>query len=284
MRSKNKLSFFKRMLVKYKISVLNEGTLEEVRSVRMSAFVFFLLSFLVLALLAVLFLWLLIGTPLRKFLPENVDASFKKEVVMTDLKVDSLMRIVEMNQSYLDAVQDILSGELSIDSTQRVDTTLLLLHKETLMGKSRKEKEFCERFETDEQYNLITTTSQVDQPVFFRPVVGTVQVPFDAENYHYGIDIATESSAAVSAVFHGVVIASSYSLKEGYYMYVVHKHDFISVYKNCSRVFKSVGDVVRTGEVIALSGNDPDSGNPHLHFELWNGMQVQNPENFIVFP
>ena len=201
-----------------------------------------------------------------------------------EFKVDSLMRVVELNQSYIDAVQSVLAGELAIDSTQQVDSTLLLKHEEAFIAKSRKEKEFCKRFESDEQYNLITTTMQVDQPVFFRPAVGTVQKSFDAENYHYGIDIATESSSAVSAVFHGVVIASSYSLKEGYYLYVVHKHDFISVYKNCSKVFKSVGDVVRTGEVIALSGVDPDTGTPHLHFELWNGMQAQNPENYIVFP
>ncbi|MBO4370437.1 MAG: M23 family metallopeptidase [Paludibacteraceae bacterium] len=269
--------------MKYKISVLNEGTLEEVRSVRISVLAFVLLMVLGVVLLAGLFLWLLVGTPLRRFLPENVDDSVKREVVKTDLKVDSLMEIVEINQSYLNAVQSILSGELQVDSTQQVDSTLLQKHTETLMSKTKKEKEYCARFEKEEQYNLISTTMQVDQPVFFRPVVGAVRREFDPEDHHYGVDIATESTAAVSAVYPGVVLSSGYNLREGFYLCIVHKHNYISVYKNCSKLFKNEGDVVRTGEVVALAGNDPVTGNPHLHFELWDGMQAQNPEHFIIF-
>jgi len=60
--------------------------------------------------------------------------------------------------------------------------------------------------------------------------------------------------------------------------------DLISIYKHNSALLKKQGDLVRTGEVIALIGNSGEqSTGPHLHFELWHMGNPVDPENFIAF-
>ena len=70
----------------------------------------------------------------------------------------------------------------------------------------------------------------------------------------------------------------------GYVLVIQHNQNLISVYKHNSALLKSQGDIVRTGEVIALIGNSGEqSTGPHLHFELWHMGNAVNPESYISF-
>ena len=58
----------------------------------------------------------------------------------------------------------------------------------------------------------------------------------------------------------------------------------ISVYKHNASLTKEQGDLVKSGEVIAMAGNTGElTTGPHLHFELWNRGYPVNPTNFIDF-
>lgn len=282
MRKGNKLSFFKRIRVKYKLSVLNEGTLEEVYHFRLSALSFFVLSMVILLLAMALFSLLIWVTPLRKLLPENVDMTLRKEVVEDAMKIDSLTREVEMRQVYLNTIKEVVMGNIPIDTTITSDSLMAQQREEVLMEKTAEEKEFCKNFEDEERYNLTTTTNATTDMVFFRPVNGIITGKFTPVQNHFGIDISTQPNATISAVYQGVVLTSSYDPQEGYFIQILHKQNFISVYKGASMVFKKTGDVVNTGEVIAIVGHGDKKDKPSLHFELWSGMQPQDPSNYIV--
>ena len=67
-----------------------------------------------------------------------------------------------------------------------------------------------------------------------------------------------------------VLIAKSTGWNGGYGQYVVIKHpnNTQTLYAHMSSVSVSVGQSVKKGQTIGLSGNTGRSTGPHLHFEI----------------
>jgi murein DD-endopeptidase MepM/ murein hydrolase activator NlpD len=90
---------------------------------------------------------------------------------------------------------------------------------------------------------------------------------------HSGQDFAVASGTKVVATHGGTVVkAGGNGAGDGpaYGNAVVIKHGngTYSQYAHLSRVNVNVGQVVATGQPIALSGNTGNSSGPHLHFEI----------------
>ena len=282
MKSASRLSFFQKIKMKYEISVLNENTLEEVFHLRMSAQRFFFTFLLILLIVLILFSTLILTTPLRQLLPDNISSDFRKEAVRHALVIDSLTEEVTVRQAYINTLRDLVAGNIAItDSIFYSDSIIVKEHDEPLLDKSQIEKEFCEEFEDEERYNISATTNNPNNNlVFFKPTIGEIDKPFDPVNGHLGIDITTKPSTPIVSIYQGIVLYSAYTLDEDYFIQVIHPQGFISVYKGAANVFKKSGDIVQSGEVIAIMGEDSSKS---LHFELWRDSQAQNPLNYIVF-
>jgi murein DD-endopeptidase MepM/ murein hydrolase activator NlpD len=107
---------------------------------------------------------------------------------------------------------------------------------------------------------------------------------FDSNQNHYGVDVVASPGAAVSAVMDGIVFFSDWTVGTGYVIQVQHSNNIISVYKHNEQLLKSIGDHVKSGEVIANVGNSGElTSGPHLHFELWYNGAALNPEEYISF-
>ncbi|MGI5197205.1 M23 family metallopeptidase [Streptomyces sp. CA-288835] len=90
---------------------------------------------------------------------------------------------------------------------------------------------------------------------------------------HSGQDFAVPSGSKVFATHGGTVVkAGGNGAGDGpaYGNAVVVKHGngTYSQYAHLSRVQVKVGQIVGTGQQIALSGNTGNSSGPHLHFEI----------------
>lgn len=279
----NNIGFFQRIRMKYKVSVLNENTLEELIHWRVSALRFFFCSALLILVILALFSTLILTTPLRDLLPENVDVSLRKEVVRQAIVIDSLTDEVTLRQAYINTFRDVVMGNLSIDTTIQSINVLARERDDMLLEKSEKEKAFCDDFEEDEQYNISAsaTNEMPNNLVFMKPIHGVITESFSTTQNHLGIDIQATPQASVLSVYKGVVLFAGYNPQEGYIVQIIHPQNFISVYKGAAMVLKKSGDIVQTGEVIATM--DPKSPKNMLHFELWNGMQSLNPTHYIVF-
>lgn len=141
-----------------------------------------------------------------------------------------------------------------------------------------------------EQKELIGTASAKAQKVASRAmfiwpakkVPGQVISSYwgDGRN-HRAIDIASPTGTPIYAAMGGVVTTATYKSDYGYYVVIDHGKGYETVYAHASKLNVSVGQVVSTGETIALVGSTGQSTGSHLHFEVRiNGTRV-DPLKYI---
>jgi len=99
---------------------------------------------------------------------------------------------------------------------------------------------------------------------------------------HHGIDYATPVGTPIHAAYSGRVIFAG--RKGGYGNVVIIRHlgGYKTYYAHLSRFKTYVGQKVKTGDVIAYSGNTGRSTGPHLHFGLSQNGRWINPALKIV--
>lgn len=284
-RKKRRKAFWRNFKFKYKLTIVNENTLEEVVGLHVSKLNGLSVLITVLTVLFLIAASIIAFTPLRNYLPGYMNSEVRKQIVSNALRVDSLQLLLERQNLYIMNIQDIFSGKMQIDSVRTLDS-LTVARKDTLMERTRREEEFRRQYEESEKYNLSTIISQPDvsKMILYRPVRGMVSAHFEPEKKHFGTDIAANPNESILAAMDGTVVLSTYTAETGYVIMLQHNQDFISVCKHCGSLLKKQGEHVRGGEAIALVGNSGTlSTGPHLHFELWYKGSPVNPEKYIVF-
>ena len=96
-----------------------------------------------------------------------------------------------------------------------------------------------------------------------------------------GINIGTNKGANVRAVFNGTVVAvASVGGLEGKVIIIKHG-EYLSVYSNIEESFVRSGDKIKTKQSVGKVLTDDNAGT-ELHFEIWKGQSMLNPESWIV--
>jgi len=121
---------------------------------------------------------------------------------------------------------------------------------------------------------------------FLWPATGRISTLFgsqriykngEAGSYHSGTDIAVPTGTPVLAPADGVVILATdhpFTL-EGNLLMVDHGMGLNSAFMHLSRITVHVGEHVKRGEVIALSGATGRATGPHLHWGLkWRDSRI----------
>ena len=276
--------FWHNFRFKYKISVTNERTLEEVFNLRLSKLNGFSVFLTAIVLIFVVSGLILSLTPLRNYLPGYLNSEIRGQVVMNALKADSLSQIVARQNLYIMNIQDIFQGTIRPDTTQTMEE-LTIIREDTLLRRTAREDRFRRQYEEAEKFNLtaINLKAEADGLLFQSPTRGMISSHF-IDKKHPGIDIAANPNESILSILDGTVIISAYTAETGYVIGIQHSQGFVSFYKHCGALLKKQGETVKTGEVIGLVGNTGTlSTGPHLHFELWHNGRAVNPENFIVF-
>lgn len=101
---------------------------------------------------------------------------------------------------------------------------------------------------------------------------------------HAGIDFAVPTGTPVFAAMDGTVQQAKTNAiagRTGIGAFLGHEGNRNTYYGHLSRLMVQVGDMVRKGQQIALSGNTGNSTGPHLHFETWTGGKPVNPEAYL---
>lgn len=288
-KDKARHNFWKHLHFKYKVSIINESTLEEVWKIKTSRFWGGVLVLTFAFLLIVFTSVIIILTPIRNYLPGYLDSEIRASATKAAIRGDSLEQAIHYQGKYIDNLTGIFEGRIDPDSvrTMAVDTVRISADDISLKSTDR-EKKFTAKFEEEEKYNLsVVSNAEVEVSeglAFFRPVKGIVSDKYNPAIRHYGIDIVAAPKESVVATLEGTVVFAGFDPEVGYVIQLQHKNGFISVYKHNAMLLKKMGDKVRTGEAIAIVGNTGKlSTGAHLHFELWNKGMPINPETYISF-
>ena len=284
--AKEKVRLWDRLKYKYKLSVINETSYEEVFNFRLSQ-LHVLTALSVLAVILVVLTILLIAfTGLREFIPGYPDGNMRQMIAQNALRVDSLENELLKRDRFFKSIRLVLNGGDTTSLERSREDTARYRNDTIRFQISEQENEFRAAIEERERFNLSLGMKEQNHDYyhFFPPVEGIVTQSFDEKKRHYGTDIVAKANAKVAAVLDGVVIFTDWTVKTGYVIQVQHTNDLISVYKHNSILLKKQGDYVRAGEVLGVVGNaGEESSGPHLHFELWRAGNPLNPENFIKF-
>ena len=84
---------------------------------------------------------------------------------------------------------------------------------------------------------------------------------------HSGVDIKTRANDSIHAAFDGLVVKSAPYYGYGNCIIVRHPNGLETLYSHNSKNLVKYGDVVKAGQVIALTGRTGRATTEHLHFE-----------------
>ena len=244
MKKKGRKAFWRNIKFKYKLTVINENTLEEVIGIHVSklnGFSVLLAACTVIFLLAAI---IIVFTPLRNYLPGYMNSEVRSQVVTNALKADSLVEALERQNRYIMNIQDIFSGKVNVDTVQSIDS-LTTIRTEELMNRSKEEDDFRRKYEERERAAAMAGTDDHTLPdlLFFRPTRGMVVKDFAPSRHHYGVDMAASVDESVLAALDGTVMLVVQTADSGVLIQIQHEQNFISVYKHCGPSRKKEGVV-----------------------------------------
>lgn len=98
---------------------------------------------------------------------------------------------------------------------------------------------------------------------------------------HSGVDIKTKPNDNILAAFDGVVTMSQSYAAYGNCIRIKHNNGLETLYSHNSKNFVKVGDKVKAGQVIGLTGQTGRATTPHLHFECRINGQTFDPANIF---
>lgn len=121
------------------------------------------------------------------------------------------------------------------------------------------------------------------------PVKGEITSPFGKrehpkygyEEIHTGIDVSVPSGTEIRATADGIVVFSGYHGRNGNVVMIKHGYGFTTIYAHNKQNLVNVGQKVKRGDVIALSGNTGSTTGPHLHYEVWKNNSPVNPLSYL---
>lgn len=274
---------------KYRFSVINDHTFEEVWRIKLTQYnAFLLISFLIFFFIGATSC-LIAFTNLKEFIPGYPNVTMRRNILMSAIRLDSLDRELALRDKYFANLNAIISGNPPADIAVRQDPSKN--YKAINFSTSPEDSALKTRVENDERYNLSMGSSSAESGTslagmhFFSPVKGIISGRYDLRTKHYGTDIVTKPKALVSSALDGTVIFTGWTMETGFVIEVQHLNNIISIYKHNASLLRETGDLVRAGEPISTIGDSGElyTSGPHLHFEIWYKGSPIDPEKHILF-
>jgi len=274
---------------KYRFSISNDATFEEVWRVKMTQYSAFILITLLVLFIIGATTSLIAFTNLREFIPGYPDVTMRRNILMSAIRLDSLDRELALRDKYFANISAIIQGKQPTEIIVRQDSSRD--YGAIVFSSSPEDSALKARIEKEEQFNLTLglvsheSVTGLSGMHFFPPVKGIISGRYDIRSKHFGTDIVTKPKAIVAAALDGTIIFTGWTMETGYVIEIQHSNNVVTIYKHNASLLMETGDLVRAGEPISVVGDSGElyTSGPHLHFEIWYKGNPLDPEKHILF-
>jgi septal ring factor EnvC (AmiA/AmiB activator) len=137
--------------------------------------------------------------------------------------------------------------------------------------------------------NALQPPFQAHKGLLIMPVKGKItnlfgsykNPKYNITNFRSGIDIQADRGEPIRSVFKGKVIFSNWFKGYGNMIIIDHGNSYYTVYAHMEETFKSKGDAVDAGEVIATVGDTGSMTGAKLYFEVRHHGKPMNPLKWL---
>lgn len=283
-KKKQKSKLHEKLILKYRLVILNEDTLEEQVSFKLNRLNVYVIGGVFAIILIFLTAILIAFSPLKEYIPGYSSTKLKKKAIRLAEHANNLSDSITVNELYINNIKAILNGNIKVEEINHEPVAQTKNNENVDLNATKLETEFREKIEETEQFSLFEKATKKTQIVFVAPVKGKITSSFNQKEKHFAIDIAIIKDTPIKAVANGTIIFAGFTVDTGFVLIIEHQQGYLSVYKHNAALFKEQGDLVTSGEVVANSGSTGTlSSGPHLHFELWSDGYQIDPTKFIDF-
>ena len=227
-------------------------------------------------------MFILASTPMKNYLPGYLKDDERTATEEQHLRLDSLVRVYEVNEAYINGILNALNPPENLQETSRSGHKPTPLSLDSLMPVSEVEKNFMERISERNKYNITYASPTAAQSLMFVPVNNAGVISEESKDKLQAEYILPVGSQ-VSAIAEGKVIAvaSSPRASGGYELIIQHPKGFLSKSSRLTNLLVRPGDRVIGGQIIAASTQRPGMKSNQMILELWRDGEQLVPAQFI---
>ncbi len=275
-KSKDSNNFLNNLRTSYRMSIFETSNYKEIKSLNFSLLALLGLFFLMFVLFFMLFFFIFSFKPVKELVFGYDDVKSSSAFIELNKQVIELETALQSQNVYINGLTKMINGDSNtiLESSPEV----LQIEKKSIVKEPTIPQKTAKVANTDGKALRNKLRHLVS------PVRGRISAGFNALEDHYGIGVIAPKNSPISAVADGMVINADWTIKTGNTISVQHPDNVISIYKHNSALLKKTGDLVKSGEAIAIIGNTGEqTTGPHLHFELWYKGQAVDPSEYVRF-
>lgn len=271
----NKRSLFERLQDNYRLVVIDDDDLKEVNTFKFNLITLYILISTLLVITGAIAVALIFFTPVKRLVPGFDAGSDNSQYVELRRKVDELEELLQAQDVYNKGIGNLLQG---------IEPGVVPQNTENSEGIDEEVSNTAITPINNAQAEEAEKTKELNQFVFATPITGTLSAKFDPDIEHFGSDITAPKNTAIKSIMGGIVVSADWNVDAGNTVIIQHPRNIVSIYKHNSALLVKTGDIVKSGQAVAIIGNTGKLTNgPHLHLELWYNGNPVNPENYISF-
>lgn len=184
------------------------------------------------------------------------------------MQIKGKVQDIEALSSKLDHIEEMIG--LKVDEEKKEEIT-----EETLSSINERIKKYM--------LTTIPSGSPVENTVVTSGYGYRIHPITKKKKFHRGIDFKAKRKTPIYATADGIVsFVQARNIGDfGRVIKIQHNFGFQTIYAHLNKTNVKVGDIIRKGDQIGLSGNSGRSTGPHLHYEIKYASNQLNPREFV---